>query len=178
MKRHISASPASIDRRSNGGAAAGAASRTHTAFNESKRAQHGSDAPKPALASVRARMHTLVLEGELNHRSAHALEAEIDRLCEDGVSGITLDLRELTYIDSTGVAVIAFRCGLLERRGYDFALIPGSGAIRRAFEEARVADLLPAQEDDLATPRPPALVLAHRSRDRCERTPRAGELED
>jgi len=32
---------------------------------------------------------------------------ELERLCEEGLTGITLDLRELTYIVSTGVAVIA-----------------------------------------------------------------------
>jgi anti-anti-sigma factor len=123
------------------------------------------------LASVSVWTHTLIPTGELDHRSAHVLEAEIERLCEEGVTGITLDLRELTYIDSIGVAVIAFRCGLCKRRGYDFALIPGSRFVHRAFEQAGVADLLPFQEDDVAASRRPALVLGHRSRDGCEQDP-------
>ena len=96
----------------------------------------------PRLASVAARMHTLVLTGDLNHRSAHALEAEIDRACEAGITGITLDLSRLAFIDSIGVAVITFRCGLLSRRGYEVAVIPGSGSIRRAFEQAGAAEVL------------------------------------
>jgi hypothetical protein len=67
------------------------------------------------------------------------------------------------------VAVIAFRCGLCDRRGYDFALIPGSRFIHRAFEQAGVTDLLPFQEDHPATPQLPALVLGHRSVDGCRR---------
>jgi anti-anti-sigma factor len=118
-----------------------------------------------APAGVSAKPHTLILTGELDRRSAHALEAEIERLCEEGVTGITLDLRELTYIDSIGVAVIAFRCRLCRRRGYEFSLIPGSTLINRAFEQAGVADVLPFSQDALAAPRPPALVLAYSSRE-------------
>ncbi|HEY1833393.1 MAG TPA: STAS domain-containing protein [Solirubrobacteraceae bacterium] len=95
-----------------------------------------------SLASVPERAHTLVLKGELHHRSAYALEAEIERLCEEGVTGITLDLRELTYIDSIGIAVIGFRSGLCKRRGYDFAVISGSRIIRRALDEAGVPESL------------------------------------
>ena len=116
------------------------------------------------LASVRDWTHTLVLTGELDRASAHALEAEIERLCEEGVTGITLDLRELTYIDSIGVAVIAFRCDLCKRRGYDFALIPGSPSIQSAFEQAGLSELLPFQEDDVAAPARPALAFSHRVR--------------
>jgi anti-anti-sigma factor len=101
-----------------------------------------------ALARANVWTHTVILTGELNRRSAHTLEAEIERLCDEGVTGITLDLRELTHIDSTGVAVIAFRCGLCKRRGFDFALIPGSRLVHRAFERAGVADFLPFREPD------------------------------
>jgi anti-anti-sigma factor len=88
-------------------------------------------------------MHTLVLIGELDRVSAHTLEAEIEQLCESGTGGITLDLSRLSYIDATGVAVIAFRSRLCQRRGYEFALIPGSWFIQRAFELAGVVDHLP-----------------------------------
>src|SRR5664280_289902 len=126
MKRHLAASAAKIGTRNEGGAAESVAGRTHTAFNNNTRTLPASSKPGLALASVSVWTHTLILTGELNHRTAHVLEAEIERLCKEGVTGITLDLRDLTHIDSIGVAVIAFRCGLCKRRGYDFAVIPGS----------------------------------------------------
>jgi anti-anti-sigma factor len=92
-------------------------------------------------------MHTLVLLGELDRASAHTLEAEIEQLCEAGRSGITLDLSKLAYIDATGVAVIVFRCRLCQRRGYDFALIPGPPFVQHAFELAGVAERLPFLEE-------------------------------
>lgn len=145
------------------------ANNTHTTFSHSARHQRASSEPRFVPARMGARPHTLVLTGELDRASAHALEAEIDRLCDEGVTGITLDLRQLTYIDSIGVAVIAFRCGLCQRRGYEVVLIPGSRFIHRAFEQAGVTDLLPFHEDEVAAARLPALVLGYRSREGCER---------
>lgn len=98
------------------------------------------------LRSVADWTHTLVLEGELTHRTAHALEVEIERLCEQGVTAITLDLSGLAAIDPVGVAVIAFRCGLCERRGYGFDLVRGSRRVQRAFTRAGVAGALPFRE--------------------------------
>jgi len=91
----------------------------------------------------RAATHTLVLIGELDRTSTHTLEAEIERLCDTGIIGITLDLSKLSGIDSTGVAVIVFRHKWCTRRGCELALIPGSSAIQRAFELAGAIDALP-----------------------------------
>jgi anti-anti-sigma factor len=168
MKRHQLASAVSEGTQNEHGAVPSAVARTQTAFGNNTFAGPASSEPRFVLASVSVRTHTLILTGELDGSSALVLEAEIERLCEEGVTGITLDLRELTEIDSIGVAVIAFRCGLCQRRGYDFALIPGSRRIQSAFEQAGVAELLPFQQEDVATPRLPALVLGHRSRDACE----------
>jgi anti-anti-sigma factor len=106
-----------------------------------------------ALTSVSTWTHTIVLTGELTHCSAYALEVEIERLCAEGVTGITLDLRKLELIDAVGVAVVAFRDGLCRRRGYDFKLIPGSPSMRRAFERAGVLEL-PIDEADEPDKRP------------------------
>ena len=126
------------------------------------------DAGGLVLTSVNTWNHTLVLTGELTHRSAHALEVEIERLCEEGVTDITLDLRDLHTIDPVGVAVIAFRCALCEKRGYGFRLIRGSRGVQRSFEQAGVIEMLPFQEgDDIAAERLGA--IAQRSLDACEK---------
>jgi anti-anti-sigma factor len=142
MGRQLAVS--AVGTRKEGGAEASVADRS--------RAQAASSEPSLALANANVWTHTLILTGELNSRSAHALEAEIEHLCEEGVTGITLDLRGLTHIDWTGVAVIAFRCNLCKRRGHDFALIPGSPLIQRAFEQAGVGDALPFQNADVTAP--------------------------
>jgi anti-anti-sigma factor len=92
------------------------------------------------------RMHTLELIGELDRISATLLEREIERLCEEGVGGVTLDLRRLTYIDRTGVSVVAFRSRLCCRRGFDFALIPGPPRVQREFARAGLLERLPFRQ--------------------------------
>jgi len=119
------------------------------------------------LTSVNTWNHTLILTGELTHRSAHALEVEIERLCEEGVTDITLDLRDLETIDPVGVAVIAFRSTLCEKRGYGFRLLRGSRGVQRAFEQAGVTEILPFQDDDDIAARLGA--IAQRSLDACEK---------
>jgi anti-anti-sigma factor len=91
-----------------------------------------------ALTSVGVWRHTIVLTGALTHGTAHELEIEIEQRCADGVTALTLDLRELAYIDPIGVSVIAFRSRLCKRRGYDFAVVAGSPMMCRALAQAGV----------------------------------------
>jgi anti-anti-sigma factor len=98
--------------------------------------------PRLTLASTPVWRHRLILTGKLDHRSASELEEEIDCLCQEGVTILTLDLRQLDAIDPTGATVIAF-CGTACRmRGHDFAVIPGSRVIHRVLTEAGATNLL------------------------------------
>jgi anti-anti-sigma factor len=165
MKRHSTTSAVNTRRFSRGGPGT---SRVH----ESVRLEPDPPRPRPeaaelVLTSVDPWNHRLVLTGELTHRSAHALEVEIERLCEEGVTDITLDLRDLTSIDPVGVAVIAFRCGLCEKRGYGFRLIRGPQVVQVAFERAGLLEMLPFKEADEAVAGPAA--LGHRPLDAIER---------
>jgi anti-anti-sigma factor len=92
------------------------------------------------------RMHTLVLTGELDSASTHTLVTAIAHFCRDGATGITLDLGNLNYIDPTGVAAVLFMGRWCQKRGYDFALIPGSWLIQRSFELAGLIDRLPFKD--------------------------------
>ncbi len=136
-----------------GAVPAGVANRTSRRFSKGARTKPAEDRAGVVLKSVSVWTHTLILTGELTGRSAHALELELERLCEQGVTDITLDLSQLSYIDETGVAVIAFRSGLCERQGYGFALIPGSRGVHEAFEQAGVSEMLPFREDEIAARR-------------------------
>jgi anti-anti-sigma factor len=208
MKRHVTASTIGVgarQRETNGSVASvrslharfeskaqprPADDRARALTSASKAQPSSASERSRALTSVSAWTHTIVLTGELTHRSAYALEVEIERLCAEGVTGITLDLRKLEQIDAVGVAVVAFRGGLCRRRGYDFAVIPGSPSMRRAFEHAGVLGLpideadgldkrdetdVPAEpapqrprRSEKATPqRPRALALARAPRDQC-----------
>jgi anti-sigma B factor antagonist len=150
MKRHRTLAKIRLVAQEERGLAGAALDRTHPVKEASVRPHPASGKPGLTLAASSVRTHTLIPTGKLDRTSAPVLEAEIERLYDDGVTSLVLDLRELTYVDSTGLAVIAFRCALCKRRGFDLRLIPGSRLMQRAFEEAGVTDLLQPPEDHIA----------------------------
>jgi anti-anti-sigma factor len=158
MERHLTTSTGSIDTRNEGARKlivmrADTACEGSAAFDSNARAWPTRNQLDPLAESVSIWMHTLILTGELTRHSAHTLEVEIERLFEMGVTAITLDLRQLTFIDPIGVAVIVFRCRLCKRHGHGFVLIAGPRSIQRAFAEAGVVEQLPFQEDEVAARR-------------------------
>ena len=158
MERHHMTMAASVHARTDEDTAGSVATQVRAAFNDTiERTGQVSHQAAFVEPDIGLRMHTLVLTGSLDRSSVHTLEAEIERLCDEGITGITLDLRQLADIDPFGVAVIAFRCGLCRRRGYDFELIRGSRAVQRAFEKAGVSELLPFVDESAPAQAPPAL---------------------
>jgi anti-anti-sigma factor len=149
MKRHLTLSSANQHARNQGDTAETVADGTRaTRLSEPARAL-----PYLTLASVGVWRHTLVLTGRLDYRSASELEEEIECLFQEGVRTLTLDLRQLEAIDSTGAMVIAYRSAGCKRRGHELAVIPGSRVIHRALAEAGVTDSL--------TPGPSESVVRH-----------------
>ena len=51
-------------------------------------------------------VHLIALEGELDLANAEALEAELERAFEGGEHGVVVDMAALTFIDSTGIALL------------------------------------------------------------------------
>ncbi len=151
MKRHLTLPTTSQYARNQGNTAAAVADRTragddHTSLSE---AAHGR--PRLTLARPIWR-HKLILTGRLDHRSAPELEEEIECLCQEGVTILTLDLRQLEAIDSAGATAIAFHGAACKRQGHAFAVIAESHVIHRALAEAGATDLLKPDPTDGAVP--------------------------
>jgi anti-anti-sigma factor len=89
--------------------------------------------------------NTLVLSGELDMTPAAALQAVIVS-CIQSKPRLTLDLRQLTFIDSTGLHLILFAQRLCQDKGAEFGLIPGPTQVQRVFELAAVVNRLPFRE--------------------------------
>jgi anti-anti-sigma factor len=156
MKRHRTVAKIRLVARDPRNEAETASDRTQPVPEGSTHARLGPRKLGLALANASVGTHTLIPTGKLNRHSASVLEAEIERLHANGFTSLVLDLRELSYVDSTGLAVIAFRCELCKRRGYDLGVIPGSRLMQRALEEMGVTDLLAPPEDQIAASRLPA----------------------
>ncbi|HEX9481118.1 MAG TPA: STAS domain-containing protein [Solirubrobacteraceae bacterium] len=85
----------------------------------------------------------LRLAGELDLTSAATLEAAVSRACSGSTRSITMDLSGLSFIDSTGLAVIVRTSGLCSNRGCAFQLVRGPRAVQRLFEVTGLDAVLP-----------------------------------
>jgi anti-anti-sigma factor len=97
--------------------------------------------------------HVLTLRGELDMASASELKAALVRVCEEKPRVLTLDLRGLTFIDSTGLQAIIAASQECEKLAAEFRLIPGPPAIQRVFEIVGLIERLPFDPaSQVATP--------------------------
>lgn len=93
--------------------------------------------------------HTLLLAGELDLATCPALDAEIQTLCTDGAAEIVLDLRDLSFIDSTGLRTILNGKALCEEHGCGFFLTSGQTQVQRLFAVSGLLGHLPFRGDDV-----------------------------
>ncbi len=148
MTHHLTLSTASQHAPNQGDAVEAASDPTRASDGEANVSVAAHYRPHLTLASTPVWRHRLILTGKLDYRSASELEEEIECLCQEGVTILTLDLRQLDAIDPTGATVIAFRGTVCRRRGHDFAVIPGSRVIHSALTEAGATDLLTLDPND------------------------------
>ena len=72
--------------------------------------------------------------GELDLLSAPLLEHEVRTLHADGHDRIVVDLRQVEFIDSTGLRVLIGLHRDAERDGRAISLVPGPRPVQRIFE--------------------------------------------
>jgi anti-sigma B factor antagonist len=77
--------------------------------------------------------HRLSLNGDLHLVTVDKLLEAVEGLSSSGATEVLLDLRGLTFMDSTGLAAL-LGCRALCREGCTFALTHGPAHIQRVFE--------------------------------------------
>ena len=98
-------------------------------------------APLSIRNTVRAGRHTLALTGELDLDSANRLEEAVREVCASG-TGLVIDLRKVTFMDSSGLRVLIVAGTLCEERGHELRIIPGED-IQRILEMSGLDQVLP-----------------------------------
>jgi anti-anti-sigma factor len=73
----------------------------------------------------------VVPRGEIDLATVERVRQHLEELEDAGFHSIVLDLRQVTFIDSTGVALILAE---VRKDGTDFAVIPGPAQVQRIFE--------------------------------------------
>ncbi len=89
--------------------------------------------------------HTLVLTGELDMAWSSVLDAAVRKVCTEQTETVALDLRKLTFMDSSGLRAVLLAQELCEQHGCEFLLIPGPPQIQRLFEVTGLLERLPFQ---------------------------------
>ena len=82
------------------------------------------------------------LDGELDLASAPLLESEIERDEVAEAERVVLDLRELQFIDSTGLRTIFSVHSRAHTRGQEFAITRGSEQVQRLLSITRMSEHL------------------------------------
>ena len=94
---------------------------------------------------VRNGVTSLALSGELDMATVPILKDLLADMEQDGSEAIVLDLRDLQFIDSSGVHAFIDAHSRSQLNGHDFMIVGVSTAARRLFEITGTEFLLDAQ---------------------------------
>ena len=88
----------------------------------------------------------LALRGELDLATAPRLETHLTLVEQDGVDAIVLDLRDLTFVDSTGLHTFLKARGRAADNGHRFALVGANDQVRRLLQVTTTEEILDEHE--------------------------------
>jgi anti-anti-sigma factor len=97
---------------------------------------------------------TLLLTGALALDSVQTLEAAVRELRPEMTTAITLDLRGLEFIDSSGLWAITTVRKWCTQAMIGFSIIPGPEPVQNVFELTGLSDLLPFETSGAPDERP------------------------
>ena len=101
------------------------------------------DSP-PATVTESDGAVTAGLAGELDMAATFTAEPALERAMDSpGLESFTLDLSELSFIDSTGMGLVLRVAGDLQARGVPLRIVPGPRPVHQVFESTGVAEALP-----------------------------------
>jgi anti-sigma B factor antagonist len=84
----------------------------------------------------------VLVHGEVDVNSALDLTLALDAAIRESEGVFVVDLCDVTFLDSSGVAVLVHARALLGRDDRDLVVVCPSGAVRRLFEVAGIDDLI------------------------------------
>jgi anti-anti-sigma factor len=88
----------------------------------------------------------LVVQGELDMETGPRLRAEMDRAHAAAPAVLALDLRGVTFFDSTGLQIVLDAEVRCRESGRELLVLAGDGEPRRVLELADVTDRVKLEE--------------------------------
>lgn len=89
---------------------------------------------------------TLELSGELDISTAPALEHELAEIEHENAPRVLIDLTNLSFMDSSGLAVIVRAMDAARRNGYELCIRRGPPQVQRLLQLTGLCDLLTFDE--------------------------------
>jgi stage II sporulation protein AA (anti-sigma F factor antagonist) len=100
--------------------------------------------PPPATVTENEGAVTAELAGELDMAATFTAEPALERAMElPQLESFTLDLSDVSFIDSTGMGLVLRVANDLQGRGVPLRILPGPRPVHQVFESTGVADALP-----------------------------------
>jgi anti-anti-sigma factor len=87
-----------------------------------------------------AQTEFIAVIGELDLASGPQLESELDRIVPAETTQVVVDLRELEFMDSTGLSIIVRAHQRLAEAGCELSLVKGSTQVQRLLDLTGVAE--------------------------------------
>ena len=84
----------------------------------------------------------IAVRGELDLASSPALQEELDRVSASDAEMLIIDLRELDFMDSTGLSVLVRAHQRAEEHGRRLAMVKGPQQVQRLLSLTGVSDRL------------------------------------
>jgi anti-sigma B factor antagonist len=81
--------------------------------------------------------------GEIDLSTVGEVRAQLDELRSAGFRRLVLDLRRVTFLDSSGMRLAFDAHATAAADGIEFAIVPGPAAVQHTFEVAGLSDRLP-----------------------------------
>jgi stage II sporulation protein AA (anti-sigma F factor antagonist) len=89
----------------------------------------------------------VAIRGELDFGEATELARTLDRLRLDGARRIVLDLRDLSFIDSSGINVLVVAARGLSAEGGELIAAGARQHVQRVFDIVRLSEFVPVEGD-------------------------------
>jgi anti-sigma B factor antagonist len=86
---------------------------------------------------------TLTLRGEFDLSAKEYYEEELAKLAEEGLPRLVVDLRALSFIDSTGIKLLLRTLRDFEAKGVEVGFVQGEGQVSDLLEMTGIGEQLP-----------------------------------
>lgn len=86
-------------------------------------------------------MQTITLSGEIDLYNSHRLREKLSTLINNDNPDILVDLSDVTYMDSSGLATLVEAMQKVKKKNGRFRLTGVKGAVKNIFEIARLTEV-------------------------------------